>query len=405
MEGKDGPRVAFIAGNLALFDVTPIQIYRRMASLTERLGFCLLVGVLRWKEFFDADLKQQARERFDSVTHRFVMIPRIPVVSSIVTMCFVLQGKCRVIHAIGYNAMVVAVVVKWLTHLPLVFEMHGLAIDEAVVKGNIAKDSFIYRIAKGFERKLISIANKVITVSEGFANEIRQISGNQSIIVCPCAVDSNWFSDTGAGGIRKNGRRGERFVVVFNGTLFSQWGDPREYISLFQVIRSIEKSALFVVLSPEDTQRVHSFLGNALEPETYRVFKLSPEEVMGCLRQADVGLLLRKDSIVNKVASPMKFAEYMAAGVPVIISQGVGDASGAVIRERLGIVLGSADSADRNALERLIKEIDQRNSGIRERCLQYARKVHSHSAQVETYISTYSTFGGGESRHQSRTGF
>ena len=59
------------------------------------------------------------------------------------------------------------------------------------------------------------------------------------------------------------------------------------------------------------------------------------------LSAADFGLLLRENNIVNNVASPTKFAEYLMAGLPVIISNGIGDFSYFVRFKNVGICIDS----------------------------------------------------------------
>ncbi|HOZ40659.1 MAG: hypothetical protein IPN62_14435 [Flavobacteriales bacterium] len=65
---------------------------------------------------------------------------------------------------------------------------------------------------------------------------------------------------------------------------------------------------------------------------------LEPAEVGPVLAIQDLGILLRESTITNKVSSPTKFAEYLAAGLPVIISSGIGDFSEAVRAHGLGVV-------------------------------------------------------------------
>jgi hypothetical protein len=52
--------------------------------------------------------------------------------------------------------------------------------------------------------------------------------------------------------------------------------------------------------------------------------------------------LVREDSVTNQVASPVKFAEYLAAGLQIIISEKLGDYSALVAKEGLGIVYSNA---------------------------------------------------------------
>jgi hypothetical protein len=76
-----------------------------------------------------------------------------------------------------------------------------------------------------------------------------------------------------------------------------------------------------------------------LFPEVVLNFKVKPYEVREFLLSCDYGLLMRSDSITNQVASPVKFAEYLSAGLKVIISPGIGDFSELVLKNDLGIVI------------------------------------------------------------------
>ncbi len=66
--------------------------------------------------------------------------------------------------------------------------------------------------------------------------------------------------------------------------------------------------------------------------------KVSAKEVPSCLLAGDYGLLIRENSITNKVASPVKFAEYLSCGLQVIISEELGDYSGFVNKHACGSI-------------------------------------------------------------------
>ncbi len=59
--------------------------------------------------------------------------------------------------------------------------------------------------------------------------------------------------------------------------------------------------------------------------EKVTVLFVEPQKVKEYLYIADYGILYREQSITNKVASPVKFAEYLNCGLKVIISQNLGD--------------------------------------------------------------------------------
>ncbi len=57
------------------------------------------------------------------------------------------------------------------------------------------------------------------------------------------------------------------------------------------------------------------------------------------LMASDMGVLLRERDPLNEVAAPTKFAEYVMTGLPVLISEYVGDYSNFVAENNLGLVL------------------------------------------------------------------
>lgn len=72
--------------------------------------------------------------------------------------------------------------------------------------------------------------------------------------------------------------------------------------------------------------------------------KVKPNEVAGYLMAGDYGLLIREQSLTNLVASPLKFSEYLACGLKVIISEKLGDYSGFVKKHACGLVWNGSNS-------------------------------------------------------------
>jgi glycosyltransferase involved in cell wall biosynthesis len=62
-------------------------------------------------------------------------------------------------------------------------------------------------------------------------------------------------------------------------------------------------------------------------------------EVPSVLAACDLGILIREQSVTNRVASPTKFAEYLAAGLPVAISENLGDYSEFVVNQNCGFIV------------------------------------------------------------------
>ncbi len=67
------------------------------------------------------------------------------------------------------------------------------------------------------------------------------------------------------------------------------------------------------------------------------------ESVFSILNMTDYGLLIREDSITNKVAAPTKFAEYLAAGNSVILKGNIGDYTSFVGNHNCGLCLNEKE--------------------------------------------------------------
>ncbi len=86
-----------------------------------------------------------------------------------------------------------------------------------------------------------------------------------------------------------------------------------------------------------------SLAAKTLPEGSYAIRSAAHHEVPRYLRAADLGILLRAPDPLNEVACPTKFAEFVASGLPVLISAGIGDCSGFVVEQNAGAVLDRPD--------------------------------------------------------------
>jgi len=77
-------------------------------------------------------------------------------------------------------------------------------------------------------------------------------------------------------------------------------------------------------------------------PGRVSIRKCSHKEVFNLLNMVDYGLLIREDSITNRVSAPTKFAEYLAAGCGVLLKGTVGDYNQFLKDNNCGILLSDS---------------------------------------------------------------
>ncbi len=147
----------------------------------------------------------------------------------------------------------------------------------------------------------------------------------------------------------------DRFVVVYSGNLRGRWQVPERLVEAFAFIRQARPSAFFLVLAPEgDRAKIEPHLRRAaVSPADHRVLSVAHGEIASYLCAADVGLLLRDRHPMNEAAAPGKFAEYVLSGLPIVMTEGIGDFSGPMRDSECACVL--PDLADVEDVRRRIQ--------------------------------------------------
>ena len=216
--------------------------------------------------------------------------------------------------------------------------------------------------------------------------------------VIPCFVDTQRFRiymDERAA-IREALGVQDQFVVVYCGTLH-RWQEPDGLMHVVRLIQRIRQNTHFLCLTTHP-DRMLQLLGNNGVGEDSTTVKCVPyKDVPHHLAASDMGILARgfmqPSSLVNTISSPIKFAEYLACGCPVVLGDTVGDFPHIVRQRRVGVVL-SHDSDDTmliKQLEDFIAEYEQSREPLRQRCSDTAIELLSADRFVPRLESLYTT--------------
>jgi hypothetical protein len=97
--------------------------------------------------------------------------------------------------------------------------------------------------------------------------------------------------------------------------------------------------------------------------------------------------LLRESNTVNKVSHPLKFVEYLYAGLNLIISRDIGDTQDLVIKNNFGVVLDTLDEAEfLQKYEMLENQLTARDPAA---IIDFARSEFDLFTSCEQYKMTY----------------
>ena len=171
-------------------------------------------------------------------------------------------------------------------------------------------------------------------------------------------------------------------ALVYSGSL-AAWQCVREGLRLFRELSAVKPETKFVLLTQD------AVAGRALLDEEglrdAQLLSLTPEETRRVLPAFDLALLLRLNHPVNRVSSPVKFAEYLHAGLPVVLTAGIGDASRQVSEHGLGVVLPSpVDPGNAAAVARTMPDLDG------EACRLFARRNLTFERILPRYLEAFS---------------
>jgi glycosyltransferase involved in cell wall biosynthesis len=108
-----------------------------------------------------------------------------------------------------------------------------------------------------------------------------------------------------------------------------------------------------------------------------------------------VGLLLREDTLTNRVASPVKFAEYLRCGLPVILTPYIGDFYGLVRSEDVGraISFPVKEKEVVEAAREIRHRLETAENDYRQLCSRVAAENFSWKGKIEELSHAYQTLG------------
>jgi hypothetical protein len=206
---------------------------------------------------------------------------------------------------------------------------------------------YIRRNISTFEKEAVEKSDLKMAVSEKLVSHWRAsygYTGNDHVVI-PCTLDNKYFpeqyvfNEAEALEVRRSlDFLPDDIVVVYAGSTapWQSFALLEQY--LLPLLLSNEKiKILFLSKETADIKRMKTDHGSRVQ-----VKWVEHKEVLSYLKACDYGLLLREQAVTNLVASPVKFAEYLYAGLHVLITNNLGDFTDFVTRHACGVVMEHA---------------------------------------------------------------
>jgi glycosyltransferase involved in cell wall biosynthesis len=289
-----------------------------------------------------------------------------------------------------WGALAIAAANPW-RPLPYVYDVRGALLDEVRARGRSGLKSRLY---SGLEGWGIRRAARVSAVSRPLAEIVAARCGVDDVSVVPCCIDVDSIHvpiEVATDRRRTLGFDESATVVAYSGGLSSYQQIPA-MLDLWR--RLLDRPDLrFLLLTNDDPQATPALVGDLNDFGDRLVHRSLPrDQVPAVLAAADVGFMLRDGRELNRVASPVKFAEYLSAGLAVVASPSTGDVSGLILEHDVGTLVSPDAVAE--GLERvrgLIARVTQDRNSFRRRGEELARARFDWSAHSATFEHFYGT--------------
>ena len=284
--------------------------------------------------------------------------------------------------------------IKLLPKVKTIFESRGATIEERAFVHNDFKS--LKRNIKEYvnlrsEEKLISGSHGVICVSDAlkkyYVSKFKMDTSKTDFLVIPGAASRDLFYYEKS--LREEyrsllGYSDEDVVLVYSGALNQKWEIPDVVFNFLKSLAEFRTDFKFLMITP-DLELVNEYSKKYGISQDLVAIQSSFDEVNKYLNAADVALLLREDIVMNNVASPTKFAEYLMAGLPTVLSHGIHDFAEILRETGYGVILEDNTLVNQD----LADDIVELKSKDRKAVATWAARNISKERYVEKYRSYF----------------
>jgi glycosyltransferase involved in cell wall biosynthesis len=310
-----------------------------------------------------------------------------------VALWLTVARRIGVIHARSYVAAVIGDAVKTLTGAKLIFDMRGFWPEERVDGRLWAPGGRLYRAAKWVEARLLRQSDVIVVLTNRakglLASDRYRVSPRVPMVVIPCCTDVSRFAEAHghAGGAASK-------TLVYAGSV-GTWYMLEEMLDFFVAVRELDPDVRLLLLNRSEHGRIEAALGQKrLGAPGVSLVAADFAEMPQRLAPAFAGFYFITPSYSKLASSPTKLAEYLAAGLPVIVNADIGDSAEMVAEHRVGVVVDSFEPGQYRRKWIEFAQLVDGDAGIRDRCRDVARKWLSTEYGASQYRRVYEAAAG-----------
>jgi len=292
------------------------------------------------------------------------------------------RRQSRLVHGRASVGGAVAMLAAQLSRRRFFYDADGDLAQEYVDVGAWREGSVAERLTRAGQDYCFRKADSVAVLTDVRRSQLDHLP-HRDISVVPCAVDARLFRPKPESRVRTRealGLKGLTYVYLGKP---GGWYDVESALRLVAATKQLQPDTQLLVITRETPEL---FLQLAEREKLAPVIRAaSREEVPTLLAAGDVGLSVLARFPSKRQCSPVKNAEYLACGLPLVISPGSGDYDNIVEPREVGIALRPAEYENFGlAARRLLRLLD--DPELPERC---RRVAVEHAGLHETVLPTY----------------
>ncbi|MGE5620954.1 MAG: glycosyltransferase [archaeon] len=375
-----------------------IPLFQSIAKDGNKAVFLTLENINSITKYNELRLQLLDKENAD-LHFEYALIKRIKPLPSIVSYFFysirktikiVREHHIDIIHGRSLFPSIVAFLMKILfkNDIKILYDMRGTLIEEEIQKGKWKANSLRVKLLRRIENILIRKSDQIVVVSNVFKKYIVYKHGPRKRKLSEkITVISNKTSLKNIIPLENLSKKKEsdRIICVYSGSA-AYWQNLEGMFQFFKESIELFPNIYFKIFSYENSSFKEYLDPNEELSNRLIIEKLDPSVVQKSLAECNFGVLLRENNLINNVASPLKFGEYLAAGLPVMVSKGIGDTEEIIRKYNVGVVI--EDDNYHGALKSmydLLKEPD-----IYNRCFEVAACEFNIEDSIKAYKDIYS---------------
>jgi glycosyltransferase involved in cell wall biosynthesis len=295
-----------------------------------------------------------------------------------------------IIHTRSYVATLLAILTRRKAPGARILFDPRSSFPEEHVTARLWKASAIdFKMWKKLETYIVTHADALVSVSAAHEESYQDAmcNGKPVSAIIHNTVDVDTFVRIPAERERVRGELGiptDSFVLVYCGSI-GRWNSPEEIARYFACIWQAHARSRLLVITSGRTDHLKRALRRAhVAADICHFVRVPGEEVARYLKSGDAGLQVLLPAADSRTRIGVKFAEYMAAGLPVIVNSHAG-ASAYVQQYGVGFVVDQPEQEMQAVIAALLAQKDT----LAEHCLTLARDLFDLTQASAQYSELY----------------